>query len=383
MGFTTVQALTTEYVTNGKYWETFFQKTTGATAYTAGRWYDLSMIAGTPRPNVYPGGLQDATKLWYKSAGAIYSGTPLRATMTNSTLAVASNLTLTDTVSRFISSGFTAGMTVIMSGWTNAGNNVAKTILTVTAGTITFTDTVGLVAELKGNNVSVNDTTIVTSASPTKHITRVNLYSNQSTVANSVMMLCDYLMFYPLFDMDSTDYQNTTQGTPVLTLPRYPTGEGVQMFMVTTSDIGATPNIGMQVSYTNSKGISGRLTNYKVNLMASAIPGQIAYSGSTYGISAGPFIPLQAGDTGVLTVDAVQLTGGTGAGWGCIVLCKPLLHMSIRSNVVTTEKCFVSDIPTVPKVSDEAFLSWLMFAGGAVAGGSLIGGDITFGWGSS
>ena len=99
MGFTTVNAMDVEAETNGKNWETFFQKTIGATTYTAGRWYDLSMCVGTPRVNVYPGGLQDATRLWYKSSGSIHSGPKINCSLVGSTYAISAGLTLTDSAS--------------------------------------------------------------------------------------------------------------------------------------------------------------------------------------------------------------------------------------------------------------------------------------------
>lgn len=60
---------------------------------------------------------------------------------------VAAAGTFTRTTGDFLANGFEPGMTVVFSGFTNGGNNVAKTILTVTTTVITVTSTTGLVNE--------------------------------------------------------------------------------------------------------------------------------------------------------------------------------------------------------------------------------------------
>jgi hypothetical protein len=291
-------------------------------------------------------------------------------------LAISAGLALTDSSNLLVKMGFQVGQTVTMSGWVTPANNCSKVIATVAAGVITFTSTVGLVAEAASTNVTVTGP-----SAGSKHITAAHIWGTAATVANGIGLLCDYLMFYPLFDMDSAEYQETSQGTPTLTLPRYPLGEGVQMFLVTTTDLGATPGIQGQVMYTNSLGADGRIS-MPFLLSASAIAGHLPYTDVTATFSASPFITLQTGDHGVRSVQGLQLTGGTGSGWACIVLVKPLLHISVRSNLVTTERCMMTEIPTMPKVYDEAFLSWLYLAGGNTVAASLIGGGLQFCWGN-
>lgn len=54
MGFTSIDDLVSE-VTGGKFWRQDWNKITGTTAYTAGRWYDLSQLGGTPVANAWTG----------------------------------------------------------------------------------------------------------------------------------------------------------------------------------------------------------------------------------------------------------------------------------------------------------------------------------------
>ena len=47
MGFNSQDDFISE-VSNGKFWRNDWNKITGGTAYAAGRWYDLSLLTGTP-----------------------------------------------------------------------------------------------------------------------------------------------------------------------------------------------------------------------------------------------------------------------------------------------------------------------------------------------
>lgn len=54
MGFTSVDDMVSE-ITSGKYYRADWNKITGAAAYTAGRWYDMSALGGTPIANAWAG----------------------------------------------------------------------------------------------------------------------------------------------------------------------------------------------------------------------------------------------------------------------------------------------------------------------------------------
>ena len=55
MGFASLDDMTNEITTNGKFWRNDWNKITGAAAYAAGRWYDFSGLAGTPVANAWAG----------------------------------------------------------------------------------------------------------------------------------------------------------------------------------------------------------------------------------------------------------------------------------------------------------------------------------------
>ena len=55
MGFSSLDDLVNEVTNNGKFNRADWNKITGAAAYTAGRWYDMSGLAGTPVANSFTG----------------------------------------------------------------------------------------------------------------------------------------------------------------------------------------------------------------------------------------------------------------------------------------------------------------------------------------
>jgi hypothetical protein len=55
MGFSSLDDLVSEITANGKFHRNDWNKITGAAAYTAGRWYDFSPLAGTPVANAFTG----------------------------------------------------------------------------------------------------------------------------------------------------------------------------------------------------------------------------------------------------------------------------------------------------------------------------------------
>lgn len=55
MGFSSMDDLVNEITTNGKFNRIDWNKITGGSGYTAGRWYDFSSLAGTPIANAWAG----------------------------------------------------------------------------------------------------------------------------------------------------------------------------------------------------------------------------------------------------------------------------------------------------------------------------------------
>jgi hypothetical protein len=199
-----------------------------------------------------------------------------------------------------------------------------------------------------------------------------------ATTAPCVLMLVDLLGFYPITTVTTTGAQTLNN---TVTLPRYTNGAGVQAFITPSTVMGAgTPNI--TLGYTNSAGTAGRATPATLPAANTTAPvTQIIYSGTGAG-KYGPFVPLQAGDAGIRSVQSINLSATMTSGVLNLVLCKPLITIPITTLGVTAERDLVNQIASMPKVYDEACLTWLMLAGAATPVASPISGHLEFGWGT-
>lgn len=197
----------------------------------------------------------------------------------------------------------------------------------------------------------------------TKHLLRWQMI--QTVVANGppdFLHLCDYLMFYPLIDTDSLDPQ-TMDNTD--SLPRYQTGEGVQIALIIQSPLSTSSAI--TLTYTNSDGVSGRTSTF--NLIAGATIGVCATGSGPLGGAgeATPFFPLASGDKGVRSIESAQMTSGSG-GFVLAALVKPLADLAIYEASIPSEKHFGIFGQNLPEIMPEACLNFIVQRGGSVAG---------------
>jgi hypothetical protein len=197
-----------------------------------------------------------------------------------------------------------------------------------------------------------------------------------ATTAPCTLMLVDLLGFYPITTVTTTGNQTLNN---TVTLPRYTDGAGVQAFITPSTVMGAaTPNI--SIGYTNSANVASRATpaTLPIGNTAAAVT-SIVYSGTGSG-KFGPFMPLQAGDAGIRSVQTVNLSASYVSGVLNLVLCKPLITLPITTLGVTAERDLVNQLTSMPKIYDEACLAWIMLAGAATPVASPISGHLEFGW---
>lgn len=209
-----------------------------------------------------------------------------------------------------------------------------------------------------------------------KHLLNAAAQTAAATTAPCVLMLVDLLGFYPVTSVTTTGAQTLNN---TVTLPRYTDGAGVQAFITPSTVMGAaTPNI--SIGYTNSASTAGRATpaTLPIGNTAAAVT-SIVYSGTGAG-KFGPFMPLQAGDAGIKSVQTVTISASYVSGVLNLVLCKPLLTMPITTLGVTAERDLVNQLASMPKVYDGACLAWLMLAGAATPVASPLSGHLEFGW---
>lgn len=155
-----------------------------------------------------------------------------------------------------------------------------------------------------------------------KNITVMSAASSATATTNQrqQLMLTDYLMYYPFIDTDSTDQQDMIQ---TVTIPRYSSGQVFAVAQAASSAIGQ-----FTFSYTNQDGVSGR-TSPNIFTQIVAGGGQ-SLNAAVSGGGFSPFLPLQAGDTSVQSIESVTFTV-TGGGLMALVIVKPITTFLLAS----------------------------------------------------
>lgn len=210
-----------------------------------------------------------------------------------------------------------------------------------------------------------------------KNITCMSSASSATSTTNrqQKLMLCDYLMYYPFIDTDSTDQQDMVQS---VTIPRYSGGKVMAIAQSASSTVGQ-----FTMTYTNQDGVSGRVSpNSFTQIVAGGGQSLMSYiSGGGFN----PFVPLQAGDTGVQSIESVTFTA-VGGGLMVLVIVHPLLtfflseecrrttsgNLESYGSAASFESIIMKTAP--PEIKDGAILGIMAKCqGGSLASSTLVG----------
>lgn len=193
----------------------------------------------------------------------------------------------------------------------------------------------------------------------------------------------------------ASSYANAVAGTPIditdtgtgthtinTLLPRYTNGAGVQAFAWANNatPLGAgTPDLSLV--YTNAVAAGSKATPAVLPIGKTACPnGQILYSGTGTG-KYGPFYPQATLDTGVRSIESIRHAATYTSGEYSVALCHPVCQIPIMGLGVVTERDFLNQLPSLPRVYDGACLVWLVYSGVATPTNSGFYGHFDFAWG--
>lgn len=384
MGFTSQDDLLNQISSNAKYLRRDGSKLI-TPADTAGAWRMLAGLAGNPPATTFPG-----TTLQWKGCDEINGeGTSVFG------------------IQNAGAPGGTATKHII-----NVGANLvaaagapwqAKLVDLQGYYALSSTDVTGT-----GSRTLINTNTFVASSSGGLLMTTANdwnsgvkvRFTTTTTLPTGLALATDYWLtrISATTQKVSTSYANyvagtfvafTDAGTGVHTLtiqmPRYAKGLGCQAaFVVGTAPTAGGPTLSAS-SYTNPTPTAARaFTGSPVmNAAANAYAGRIIHSGNAAG-NYGPFLPLQAGDTGVASVESFTFSAGTAyTGAGTLALCimRPLLDITLPVTGMWSERDLVNQLPSMPQVQDGACLAWLLYSTGATTVNSPFNFSLDFAWG--
>lgn len=195
----------------------------------------------------------------------------------------------------------------------------------------------------------------------TMHLVSGGAYATSSSaLVPCTLLLCDRLAhanincnqataaFSPI--IDGTARLGSTSGK----------GDGGQIILETTTALPAdTFNMDRTFTYTNQNGTGSRVTLQPYSLLNSEAVGQC--SGLTM------FVRLQEGDRSVRSIESTTLTTAQTTGAFNVVLVKPLAYLPVYAAGLVTGKDFVIEVPTLPKIPDNACLCLYAFASGVLS----------------
>lgn len=373
MGFTSQDDHINSTTVDGKFWRTDWNKLTHAVgAHVAGEWICLFHSQGNPTAGVLSGATNKSFQsLCDQSAGAILSNGAVTPDTKHILNVSAFSAAATSMPAIFMLVDLLGYYPLTSCTTTGDQATINSDTFTANAGTDVITHSAYDIASF----TRVQLTTTTTLPAGLSLATDYWTVRQSSTTSKLAASMADA---HAGTTIDITD---AGTGTHTITagLPRYTDGAGVQVFATPTTIMGAgTPN--MRITYTNSGGTAGKLTpgTLPVGKTASNI-GHIAYSGTGAG-KYGPFMPLAAGDAGVRSIQQLNLSATYTSGALSYVMCRPLVTLPMTTIGVAAERDLFNQVPSLPRVYDNACLAWLMYAGAATPVNSAFYGHIDFSW---
>jgi len=208
----------------------------------------------------------------------------------------------------------------------------------------------------------------------TKRLKSLLAMTTTATALPLELILLDYLLYYPFLDMGSNDEQTLTNG---VTLPRYVTGDNVQVMAVMTNPQSGNAAT-FSFDYTNQDGTAGRTSQVVTCGPATVFGSLINTAPATAGASQF-FIGLQGTDTGVRSIQTFRMVAGVDVGLICLVLVRPIASLRIRGIDAPVEIEYLRDAAQLPAIEDGAYLNFICHPVGSLAA-TAIHGTATFVW---
>ncbi len=272
----------------------------------------------------------------------------------------------------------TTAVAGVAGSWTDLGTATGSVPASAYAGTsLTYVPTDDSWSEgaiYHGGNVST----------ATKHFLNAAASVFAAAGAPWILLCVDQVGYVPITGADVTGTgARTVTMTPLDGSARWPNGVGLRAYFSTeVAPTAGGPNL-TNFTYTDQSGNTGAVLAANVGFAATPVTGMIPHSGNAATRYA-PFLPLAVGDYGIQDFQAFTLSGGvayTGSGQLVLHLVKPLWQLPIPASGILTERDFVNQLPSLPKIPDGACLKFLLFQTGATTTTSPIVVAADYAWG--
>jgi hypothetical protein len=208
----------------------------------------------------------------------------------------------------------------------------------------------------------------------TRHLLSMTLNCSAATAVPAYAMMVDVLGYHPACIV-STGAGSTISA---ISLPaRSSSNSDVQVAAIVQTAIGAaTPTT--TVTYTNSAGTAGRTGT--ITFSANSLPVGVVCGGGIAGQLGGPMMALQAGDTGVQSIQSYTTASGT-TGTVALVYFRQIAVIPLVAVNTAGEREFTFQMPGMPRLYDGSCLTFFVQVGGALVANQQIHGSYTMAWG--
>lgn len=228
----------------------------------------------------------------------------------------------------------------------------------------------GVVSGTAGTGVQLNSSTTGAlysggNVSPdTKHLLNILGWTPTTTMCPATIILCDFLTMYPSLVVTGTP--TTISG---VALPRYATGDGVEMIC---SVAGAHGAASPALTFTYNDGSTNRVA------AAHTAPGNSAPLSALYVTDGSPFV-RKVGPNATQLVSYTRASGTSGS--VTVFFVKPLAQIPLLALNTPSERDYVYQLPSLPKIEDDACLGYILNVGGAMIANAKLNIIADFAWG--
>ncbi len=387
MGFSSQDELI-QKLTSGQYLRRDMSKLTNP-VHTAGGWHFLAGLPGFPNATTFP---STVDLVWNNCNELVGDGTNILGiphggnpggSMTKHLLNIGAMMVAA------AGAPWQAKLVDLQGYYRLSGANVTGTSARtcINSNTVTFSSSGGLLGTYtndfqSGTKVRVSNSggALPTglSALTDYWITRISATTCKFSTSFANMISGVYVAY-----TDAGSGTNTMR----IEMPRYNQGVGCEAFFVAqTQPTAGGPTLSAS-AYDNTTDTPGAGTRsfqggVIMNATADAYATRILHSGNAAG-KYGPFLPRQAGDTGIARINSFTWSAGTAyTGAGVVALCiaKPICDIALPVSGMWSERDLVNQLQSMPKIEDGACLMWILFGTGATTANSPFNSTLDFGW---
>lgn len=291
-----------------------------------------------------------------------------------------------DSITSAISSGGKSLMmefsrTIDAGATTAAGRTHSLLTTGGTGGAMTLTGTAGTGIVLNGSTAGrlpIGSNV----ATDLRHLMKFLAQTSSATVTPATLKLVDLLHVYPSCVLTGTP--STMSNHPTWTGSgdtRMTNANGVQCaLLVTTATTAGNGQI--TPSYLNQAGAGPTAAPRSLFAPSVTTPTGCFYGDAGVAVTIGPpNMALAAGDFGVQRISSYVINTGATTGVGAFLLYRPIMSLPLPALNVASERSFISDTFTLPRIYDDSCLGLFITVGGATTTGQVVQGDYVSAWG--